>query len=350
MTEATTPHGRLGDRANDIDRISAWLTKNVVGFVGPVSLKKFDGGQSNPTYLLTAASGRYVLRRQPLGPILKGAHAVDREARVMRALGGVGFPVPPVKALCTDTSIIGSAFYIMDFADGRIFWDGAFPDVPHDKRAAYQSAMVATLAELHKHDPAALGLSDYGRPERYFERHLQRWKAQYHGDEAAGRYDDMDAVADWLEARIPPDNAACVVHGDYRIDNLVFDPNEPRVIAVLDWELSTLGDPIVDLAYSLLMYRVPSKLPWGLADRDLSALGLPDEATYVASYCRQVGREYIPDLDTYVVFNLFRMAAIIHGIKGRLLRGNAASPDAGKMVAHLDLIAHIARTTATNAH
>ncbi len=267
----------------------------------------------------------------------------------MRALCGVGFPVPPVQALCTDTSIIGSAFYIMDFADGRIFWDGGLPDVPRDERAAYQSAMAATLAQLHKHTPEALGLSDYGRSERYFERQLQRWTAQYRGDEAAGRYADMDAVADWLEARIPPDNPACIVHGDYRIDNLVFHTQEPRVVAVLDWELSTLGDPVVDFAYSLLMYRVPSALPWGLADRDLRTLGLPDEATYVANYCRQVGRENIPDLDTYVVFNLFRIAAIIHGIKGRLLRGNAASPEAGKMVAHLDLIAHIARTTATNA-
>lgn len=169
------------------------------------------------------------------------------------------------------------------------------------------------------------------------------------GDEAAGRYADMDAVADWLEARIPPDNAACIVHGDYRIDNLVFHQQEPRVVAVLDWELSTLGDPIVDFAYSLLMYRVPSALPWGLADRDLRTLGLPDEATYVANYCSQVDREDIPDLDTYVVFNLFRLAAIIHGIKGRMLRGNAASAEADAMVAHLDLIAHIARNTTANA-
>lgn len=348
MNEVTSQKGMLGDQAIDTGCLSAWLADNVAGFSGLLSLKKFGGGQSNPTYLLTSASGRYVLRRQPLGPILKGAHAVDREARVMRALCGVGFPVPPVKAFCTETSIIGSAFYIMDFADGRIFWDGGLPDVPRDERAAYQSAMAATLAQLHKHTPEGLGLSDYGRSERYFERQLQRWTAQYRGDEAAGRYADMDAVADWLEARIPPDNAACIVHGDYRIDNLVFHPQEPRVIAVLDWELSTLGDPIVDFAYSLLMYRVPSALPWGLADRDLRTLGLPDEATYVANYCNQVDRENIPDLDTYVVFNLFRLAAIIHGIKGRMLRGNAASAEAGTMVAHLDLIAHIARKTAAN--
>lgn len=349
MTDASAQKGRAVDQEIDIQRLSAWLTENVGGFTGPLSLTKFDGGQSNPTYLLMSASGRYVLRRQPLGPILKGAHAVDREARVMRALWGVGFPVPRVQALCTDTSIIGSAFYIMDFADGRIFWDGGLPDVPPDERAAYQSAMAATLAQLHKHTPEALGLSDYGRSERYFERQLQRWTAQYRGDEAAGRYADMDAVADWLEARIPPDNPACIVHGDYRIDNIVFHPQEPRVVAVLDWELSTIGDPIVDFAYSLLMYRVPSALPWGLADRDLRTLGLPDEATYVANYCSQVKREDIPDLDTYVVFNLFRLAAIIHGIKGRIMKGNAASADANAMVVHLDLIAHIARKTTANA-
>jgi aminoglycoside phosphotransferase (APT) family kinase protein len=349
LTDASAQKGRAVDQEIDIQRLSAWLNENVGGFTGPLSLTKFDGGQSNPTYLLTSASGRYVLRRQPLGPILKGAHAVDREARVMRALCGVGFPVPRVQALCTDTSIIGSAFYIMDFADGRIFWDGGLPDVPRDERAAYQLAMAATLAQLHKHTPESLGLSDYGRSERYFGRQLQRWTGQYRGDEAAGRYADMDAVADWLEARIPPDNAACIVHGDYRIDNLVFHPQEPRVVAVLDWELSTIGDPIVDFAYSLLMYRVPSALPWGLADRDLRTLGLPDEATYVANYCRLAGREDIPNLDTYVVLNLFRLAAIIHGIKGRMLHGNAASAEAGKMVAHLDLIAHIARKTASYA-
>ncbi len=335
--------------AIDIDRLTAWLTENVTGFAGPLSLKKFDGGQSNPTFLVTAASGRYVLRRQPMGPILKGAHAVDREARVMGALASAEFPVPRIEALCTDPAVIGSLFCVMDFADGRIFWDGGLPGVAPEERGAYQSAMAATLAQLHSYDPAALGLGDYGRSERYFERQLHRWTAQYRGDEAAGRYADMDAVADWLEARVPQDAATCLVHGDYRIDNLVFHPDEPRIIAVLDWELSTLGDPIVDFAYSLLMYRVPSAMPWGLADRDLGALGLPDEATYVADYCRRTGRANIPDLDTYIVFNLFRMAAIIHGIKGRMLRGNAASAQAGAMVAHLDLLAHIARKTTTYA-
>ena len=349
LTAPTEQRNPPTDQAEDSDRLSEWLTENVAGFTGPLSLKKFDGGQSNPTFLLTTPGCCYVLRRQPLGPILKGAHAVDREARVMAALAGASFPVPRVHALCTDPTVIGSAFYVMDFVEGRIFRDGGMPDVPTGERGAYQSAIAATLAELHSHDPAALGLSDYGRSERYFERQLHRWAAQYRADELAGRYADMDIVADWLEARVPAEAATCLVHGDYRIDNLVFHPSEPRIIAVLDWELSTIGDPIVDFAYNAMMFRVPCAMPWGLADRDLRALGLPDEATYVAEYCRRTGRENIPDLDIYIVFNLFRMAAIIHGIKGRMLRGNAASAEAASMVAHLDLLARIARETADRA-
>lgn len=349
MTTATAQSDRPRADAIDVDRLSAWLSVNVAGYAGPLSLEKFAGGQSNPTFLLTTPGAHYVLRRQPLGPLLKGAHAVDREARVMKALAGTGFPVPRVHAVCTDTAVIGSWFYIMDFVDGRIFWDGGLPAVPRDERAAYQSAMAATLAELHSLDPGTIDLADYGRPGRYFERQLDRWTTQYRADEAAGRSADMDAVADWLHAHVPPEAATCLVHGDYRIDNIVFHREEPRVVAVLDWELSTLGDPIVDFAYNLLMYRVPSALPWGLADRELAALGLPDEGTYVAEYCRRTGRTDIPDLDTYIVFNLFRMAAIIHGIKGRMLRGNAASAEAGAMVAHLDLLARTARAIADGA-
>ena len=298
---------------------------------------------------MTTPRARYVLRCQPLGPLLKGAHAVDREASVMQALAGVGFPVPRVHALCVDPQVIGSMFYVMDFADGRIFWDGGLPDVPCQDRAAYLSAMAETIAKLHALDPVTIGLGDYGRPGRYFERQLERWSRQYQSDEAAGRLADMDAVAEWLHAHIPANDTTCLVHGDYRIDNIVFHPTEPRVIAVLDWELSTLGDPIVDFAYNLLMYRVPSALPWGLADRDMAGLGLPDEQAYVADYCHRTGRSHIPDLDTYIVFNLFRMAAIIHGIKGRMLRGNAASAEAGAMVAHLELLARTARDIANRA-
>ena len=332
--------------AIDVAKLSAWLTENVDGFVGPLSLKKFDGGQSNPTFLLTTRGKRYVLRRQPLGSLLRGAHAVDREARVIKSLAHVNFPVPSCYALCTDPSIIGSSFYIMDFIDGRIFWDGGFASVAKKQRQTYQLVMAKTLAELHNYVPSELDLGDFGRAEGYFERQLQRWTSQYRADQSAGRYADLDFVADWLQSRVPQDTTTCLVHGDYRIDNIVFHPHEPSIVAVLDWELSTLGNPLVDFAYSCMMYRVPSAMSWGLADRDLTALGLPDEATYIAEYCRSTGRADIPDFDTYIVFNLFRMAAIIHGIKGRMMRGNAASAEAGAMVAHIDLLARIAREIA----
>lgn len=327
-------------------RLSAWLAAHVPSFAGPLKVEQFSGGQSNPTFRLTTPGMRYVLRRQPGGPLLKGAHAVDREARVIQALAGSAVPVPKVHALCTDDSVIGSWFYVMELVEGRIFWDGGLPDVPQSDRAAYQGAMGATMAALHMLDPVALGLGDFGRGGRYFERQLTNWTKRYRGDEAAGRSADLDAVVEWLEARIPPDEPTRLVHGDYRIDNLIFHPRERSVVAVLDWELATLGDPIVDFAYNLLMYRVPSAVPWGLADRELEPLGLPDEAAYVAAYCARTGREGIDGLDRYIVLNLFRVAAIIHGIKARLMRGTAASAEAGRMVAHLDLLAQTARQIA----
>ena len=330
--------------AFDVNRLSCWMEQNVAGFVGPLSVDRFTGGQSNPTFRLTTPAARYVLRRKPPGLLLQGAHAVDREARVMRALGDAGFPVPKVYALCTDDAVIGSWFYVMELVDGRIFWDGAFPGVPVGEKRLYQEAMAATLASLHAFEPAALDLGSYGRPDNYFARQLARWARQYGADEAAGRSDDMDAVAAWLETRVPDQTRSSLVHGDYRIDNLIFHPLEPRVVAVLDWELSTLGDPLVDFAYNLMMYRAPSAMRWGLADRDLAALGLPSEEEYIVAYCRATGLGEVPDLTPYLVLNLFRMAAIIHGIKGRMLRGNASSASAGEMVVHMDLLAGVART------
>jgi len=336
-------------RANarfDVAALEAWMAASVAGFRGPLTVEQFSGGQSNPTFKLTAPSGRYVMRRKPPGRVLKGAHAVDREARVLQALARAGFPAPYVHALCTDDQVIGSWFYVMDMIDGRIFWDGSFPGVPVSEKAAYQDAMGATLAELHCLSPEMLGLSDYGRPGRYLQRQIERWSRQYREDDLAGRTADMDFLVDWLAAHAPDDEATAIVHGDYRVDNMIFHNSEPRVIAVLDWELSTLGHPVVDFTYNLMMYRVPSVIPWGLADRNLSALGLPSEADYVAAYCRRTGRKSIAHLDTYIVFNLFRLAAIIHGIKGRMLRGNAASADAGAMAPHMDVLAATARRLA----
>lgn len=327
----------------DTDRLLQWMEANVADFAGPLTIERFTGGQSNPTFRLTTPRRQFVLRRKPPGQLLQGAHAIDREARVMRALANAGFPVPHVHALCTDDAVIGSWFYIMDLVAGRIFWDGGLLEIPQQERHLYQRAMVETLAALHNIDPVDHGLSDFGRPDDYFARQLARWTRQYRADEDAGRSADMDAVADWLQSRIPTQSRTALVHGDYRIDNLIFHPVEPRVIAVLDWELSTLGDPLVDFAYNAMMYRVPSAMPWGLADRDLPALGIPDEEDYISAYCALTERSGIPGLDRYIVLNLFRMAAIIHGIKGRKIRGNASSDSAHEMVVHMDLLAATAR-------
>lgn len=330
----------------DILSLETWLNANIHGFCGPVSIEQFSGGQSNPTFKLVTPRRSYVLRRKPMGILLKGAHAIDREARVMQALECEGFPVPHVYALCTDDSVIGSWFYVMDFAAGRIFWDGGFPGLSTSQRGAHQDAVNAAIAALHNFDPLSLGLDDYGRSGRYLERQIARWSQQYLEDDAAGRLPDMDFLVEWLPAHVPAENATRIVHGDFRIDNIIFHPNRAEVLAVLDWELSTLGDPVVDFAYNLMMYRVPSVVPWGLAGRDLAGLGLPDEAAYVAAYCRRTGRDVIANLDVYLAFNLFRLAAIIHGIKGRIIRGTAASADAAAMVARMELLAEVARSIA----
>ncbi len=349
MTTMTATEVRRGF-ALDKSRLVPWLEANVAGFTGPLSIEQFSGGQSNPTFRLTTPSGRYVLRRKPTGPLLKGAHAIEREARVMQALGTAGFPVPQVHALCTDTEIIGQWFYVMDCVDGRIFWDGGIPDVPSQHRGAYQAAMAETLGALHDFDPLPLGLGGFGRPGNYLERQVSRWSRQYAEDDAAPRNADMDFLVEWLPAHLPAEQPARLIHGDYRIDNIVFHPEEPRIIAVLDWELSTLGNPIADLAYNLMMYRTPSFMPWGLADRDLAGLGLPDEAAYLATYCRRAGLENLPGLDVYLAYNYFRIAAILHGIKGRMIRGNAASAEAGEMVANLDKLARLGRDIAERLH
>lgn len=330
----------------DVAALARWMEANVPGFRGPLTVEQFSGGQSNPTFKLTAPGGRYVMRRKPGGQLLKGAHAVDREAKVMQALERAGFAVPHVHALCVDDEVIGSWFYVMDLVDGRIFWDGSFPGVDPAVKGAHQDAMVTTMAALHGFEPAALGLGDYGRPGPYLLRQIDRWSRQYREDTLAGRNADLDFLVEWLPVHAPDSDATRIVHGDFRIDNMIFHPTEPRVIAVLDWELSTLGDPVVDFTYNLMMYRVSSAIPWGLADRDLAALGMPGEADYVAAYCRRTGRESIPNLDVYIVFNLFRLAAIIHGIKGRMLRGNASSDDAAAMVANMDVLAATARRIA----
>lgn len=320
-----------------------WMTDHVDGYAGPLTVSQFKGGQSNPTYKLATPGRSYVLRRKPPGETLKGAHAVDREARILSALGQTGFPVAHVHGLCTDESVIGSWFYVMEMVEGRIFWDATFPDVPREKRPAYFDAMNATIARLHGVNYAALGLEDYGKPGNYFLRQIGRWSQQYLQDGDAGRDPDMDALIEWLPANIPTGEESSIVHGDFRCDNMIFHPSEPRVLAVLDWELSTLGHPLADFAYHAMMYQMPPDIVAGLGGADLATLNIPSESDYVAAYCARTGRDGIPNWDFYIAFNYFRLAAIFHGIKGRVMRGTAASAHAQERAKAFPRLSALAR-------
>ncbi|WP_257554995.1 phosphotransferase family protein [Sphingobium sp. CFD-2] len=326
----------------DLGALDAWMRANVADYGGPLTVEQFKGGQSNPTYKLITPGKSYVLRKQPPGPLLKGAHALDREARVLAGLSGAGFPVAAVHGLCTDPAVIGTIFYVMDMVEGRIFWDAAIPDLSPAERAALFDAMNATIADLHSIDHVAAGLADYGRPGNYFERQIARWSRQYLEDAEAGRDPYMDRLVEWLPAHIPPGEETSIVHGDFRIDNLIFHPTQPRVLAVLDWELSTLGHPGADFAYHAMMYRMPPHIVAGLGGSDPAALGIADEEAYLAAYCRRRGLADMPGYDFYIAFNFFRLAAIFHGIKGRVIRGNASSAQARERVAVLPELMRLA--------
>ena len=334
----------LGFDAGALDR---WMREQVRGFSGPLTVEQFKGGQSNPTYKLVTPDRAYVLRRKPPGKLLPGAHAVEREYRVLSALGGAGFPVAPVHGLCEDASVIGTPFYVMDMVDGRIFWDSTLPAWSPAERPASFDAMNAAIAQLHGLDFQALGLGDYGKPGNYFSRQIFRWSRQDREDVEAGRLEDMDWLADWLPNHIPEGDETSIVHGDFRADNMIWHPTEPRILAVLDWELSTLGHPLADFTYHLMMYHLPPHIIGGFKGADLTALNIPAQDDYVAAYCERTGRAGgIADLSFYLSFNMFRFAAIIHGIKGRMARGTASSPEAQSLVDTLPELASIARRTA----
>lgn len=316
----------------DLAALDRWMTDNVPDYAGPLKAEQFKGGQSNPTYRLTTPRGTYVLRRKPPGKLLAGAHAIEREARIMTGLAKAGFPVPHIYGLCEDTDIIGTAFYVMEMVEGRIFWDASFPGMNRAERAAHFDAMNATIAQLHSIDPAAIGLADYGRTGNYFARQVARWSRQYQEDELAGRDPNMDQLVEWLSANIPETDETTLVHGDFRCDNMIFHPKEPRVIAVLDWELSTLGHPLADFAYHAMMYHMPPHIVAGLGKADIASLGIPSEDEYIATYYKRRGlADSITNRGDYhfaLIFSLFRLAAIFHGIKGRALRGTASSAQA----------------------
>ena len=308
----------------DAAHLAGWLRANVDGFSGTAAIAQFKGGQSNPTYRIEAGGRRYVLRRKPPGKLLPSAHAVDREFRVIRALAQIGFPVPHAHALCLDESVIGTAFYVMDYVDGRIFWNPALPSLSPAERGAIYDAMNDTIARLHRVDYAAIGLGDFGRLGSYVKRQIERWTKQYRASETE-RIDAMDNLIAWLPAHVPDDAATALVHGDFRIDNLIFDRHAPRVVAVLDWELSTLGDPVGDFAYHAMAWRLGPDSYRGLLGQDLAALGIPDEADYVARYCARTGRAMLARWDFYLAYNMFRLAAILQGIMGRVVEGTAAN-------------------------
>lgn len=316
--------------AFDETRLAHYLEQVIPGFRGPLTAEKFSGGQSNPTFRLRAASGDYVLRRKPPGELLKSAHAVDREYRVMAALRDTDVPVAAVFHLCEDESVIGSMFFVMEYMAGRVFWDPALPELDNAGRSAIYDEMNRVLAALHDVDIEAVGLADYGRPGNYYERQFNRWEKQYRSSETES-ITAMDALIDWLPAHMPPDDGrVALAHGDFRLDNLIFHPREPRVIAVVDWELSTLGHPFADLAYQCMQWHMPNSggvLP-GLGGLDRSALGIPSDEAYVAAYCRRRGLDGIPDWTFYLAFSFFRFAAIVQGVYKRALDGNASNPRA----------------------
>ena len=328
----------------DVGVLQPYLEAHIAGFQGPIEVRKFKGGQSNPTFRISAASGDYVLRRQPPGKLLKSAHAVDREYRVMAALADSAVPVPRVYHLCEDRDVIGSMFCVIEFCEGRIFWDAAIPEVGTAERTALYDEKIRVLAELHKVDIDAAGLADYGKPGNYFRRQYERWTGQYRASEM-GRIDAMETLMDWLGDNIPgEDGRVALVHGDYRLDNMIFEHDEPRIRALLDWELSTLGHPFADVGYFCMQLRMPQNVGTmsGLRGRDLAELGIPGEQELVGRYCEQTGISGIDNFSFYVAFSFFRLAAIIQGVAKRAADGNASSRDAAKVGGFVEPIAGLA--------
>ena len=326
----------------DIDRLHDYLQRELEGFAGPLQVAQFQGGQSNPTYLLTTPVRRYVMRSKP-GPVAKllpSAHAIEREFRVMRALRTQGIPVPEVLLLCEDEDVIGRAFFVMEHVDGRVFWDPALPGTSGPERAAVYDEMNRVIAALHGVDVAAAGLADFGRAGNYFERQIGRWTKQYRASETE-TIEAMNRLIEWLPAHVPPGGETTVVHGDFRLDNLIFHRSEPRVLAVIDWELSTLGHPLADFSYLCMSWHIPPGAFRGIAGLDHGSLGIPAEEQFIGSYCRRSGRRGIAHWNFYLAYNLFRIAAILQGVYRRALDGMASADNALAAGANVKALAEI---------
>jgi aminoglycoside phosphotransferase (APT) family kinase protein len=337
-----------GADALDEAKLADWMAANVDGFEGPVAAFKFAGGQSNPTYRLNAKSGSYVLRRKPYGPLLPSAHAVDREYRVIAGLHPTGYPVAKPYGLCTDENVIGSMFYIMGMVEGRTIWDGAMPASNPDERRAVYNAMIDALAALHNTDVAAAGLTEFGKPGNYFGRQVDRWTKQYKLSETE-TMPAMERLIAWLPATLPEQTRTSVVHGDYRIDNMIFAKDEPKVLAVLDWELATLGDPLADFTYVAMAWVTENGGRSGVMDLDRKALGIPELEEVIARYCTATERDGIPDLNWYFAYNFFRLAGILQGIKKRVIDGTANSSHASDMSDRVTPLAETAWAYAVKA-
>ncbi|HEX5477609.1 MAG TPA: phosphotransferase family protein [Burkholderiales bacterium] len=314
----------------DAGALQSFLAGKIPGLKGPLEVEQFKGGQSNPTYRIASADGRrFALRRKPPGKLLPSAHAVDREYRVIKALHGAGFPVARPYVLCEDDSVIGTAFYVMDCVEGRVLWDQSLPGMAKAGRFAIWDELNRVMAQLHSIDYRAAGLEGFGKPGNYVERQVARWSKQYQASETE-KVEAMDNLIAWLPKNIPPETGTAVVHGDYRLDNAIFHPTEPRILAVLDWELSTLGDPLVDFAYHCMSWHIPPGQFRGIAGLDFAALGIPSEGEYIRMYCERTGRAGIDPShwEFYLAYNLFRIAAILQGILKRVVDGTAASAHA----------------------
>ncbi len=311
----------------DVERLAVYLRERIPGLAASLQIEQFKGGQSNPTYLLTADERKFVLRRKPPGALLPSAHAVDREYRVMTALADTDVPVPRTWCLCEDQEVIGTSFFVMDYVQGRVFWDPSLPGIAPAERGALWREINRVIAALHQVDYRAIGLETYGRPGNYIQRQIDRWIKQYRTSETE-RIEAMDNLIAWLPHNIPPGDETTIVHGDFRIDNMIFHPSEPRVLAVLDWELSTLGHPLADFAYHLMAWRLGPGQFRGMNGMDLRSLGIPEEDEYVALYCQRTGRANIGNVDFYLAYNMFRLAAILQGIAKRAIDGTAANAQA----------------------
>lgn len=355
MTAVKKYIGQVGEVRHgaefEVARLEAYLASNIDGFAGPLVVRQFDGGQSNPTYLLQTPGRKYVMRRKPPGVLLKSAHAVDREFRVTKALHGLGYPVPEPLCLCEDPEVIGTIFYVMDHVEGRVFWDSRMPDLTPAERAAIYDSANAALAGLHTIDYEAIGLGDYGRPGNYFARQISRWSQQYQQSQT-GTIAAMDKLIEWLPTAVPEDDGrSSIIHGDFSFHNLIIHPTEPRVVAVIDWELSTVGHPIGDLMYHCMEWYRPE----GVDDRgtlkgaDLAALGIPTMEEYVARYCERTGISLQGPTGFYRAFNLFRVAAILQGVAGRMRDGVTTDSNAERIIARIEPLANAALAEARAA-